>query len=58
MIEVCIKKIEQEKYPNVSVELCDFMDWHPKTKFNYITIGQALHWFEVEKTLKKIKELL
>ena len=57
MINGC--KLKLDKHPNVRVEVCDFMEWKTEEKFDYITIGQALHWFEdPEAVLKKVHSLL
>ena len=58
MIKTCEEKIQLGNYQNVEVEACDFMKWEEGNKYDYITIGQALHWLPAEEAILKMKDLL
>jgi len=62
MITTAQGKIEQfrEKYPDSKIELevGGVMDIKSEENYDFITVGQALHFFPIEKSLRKIKTLL
>lgn len=48
------------EHPNtkVDLEVDDVMSMPGETKYDLITVGQALHFFPIEESLKKIKGIL
>ena len=60
-IETAIEKTKQLDKNNIRFEVMNFMDLpdfmskNDIPKFDFVTIGQALHWFDVQKFLKILK---
>lgn len=45
-------------HTNIDLEVDDVMKLPGEEKYDLITVGQALHFFPIEESLKKIKEIL
>lgn len=61
-IETALKKIDPNSKKNIQLkkmdikDVSDYMALNKLEKFDLITIGEALHWFDVPFALKNIKE--
>lgn len=62
MIETAQQKCKEfkEKYPEREIDLKveDVMGLDESQKYDFITVGQALHFFPIESALEKIKKML
>ncbi|KAM3142843.1 hypothetical protein pb186bvf_004906 [Paramecium bursaria] len=58
--EVLAQKMDKLNDPKLKHILCDAydLDKHLKKKYDLITIGQALHWFDIDKLLPFLNEKL
>ncbi|KAM3142923.1 hypothetical protein pb186bvf_004986 [Paramecium bursaria] len=58
--EVLAQKIDKLNDPNLKHILCDAydLDKHLNKKYDLITIGQALHWFDIDKLFPYLNEKL
>ncbi len=53
-----IAQAKTKNYPQATIQIADFNEWSSLHSFDLTVCAQAFHWFDTEKTLKKIHQFL